>query len=446
MADFLWDEVIDALVRHHNVVPVIGEELLSIESEGRRAPFPRLLAQSLARRQGLTSAPDLPSLSDVVVTLRNNRVPIIRITSALMSAFKELIDQLGERAVPESLRLLAEIDDLSLFISTTPDDLMLRALRVRDPRAHAAPYSLNDGGGPLREGLLRDGPFVVQIFGALSTEGGFALTEEDVLEYVCSLQTDRRPEVLLDRLKIGHLLFIGTGFPDWMMRLFMRTLRANRFSEDSGKVRALAAGPLNQERSLVWFLTSFSTDTVIYEADPAEFVRELHRRWKEQRAVAGAPPAVVGQPADIPDGAIFISYSRQGDLAAATRVKESLGTRKLPAWFDLGELGPGDAWERRIEDGIRSAHLFVPLLSRSCLARTEGFFVREWNLALKRNDMMKNRAFIVPIIIDDLAESELEKDDVARRFGAMNITRAPGGLLTEAQLDGVVERIRKARS
>ena len=118
MADFLWDEVIDALVRHRNVVPVIGEELLVIETASGPVPFSRLLGQRLAKRQGLPSAAEPPSISDVVVALRNNRVPIIRVTSSLMAAFKELLDELGDRAIPESVRLLRRM--MAAFAADNP--------------------------------------------------------------------------------------------------------------------------------------------------------------------------------------------------------------------------------------------------------------------------------------------------------------------------------------
>src|SRR6478736_5994597 len=102
--------------------------------------------------------------------------------------------------------------------------------------------------------------------------------------------------------------------------------------------------------------------------------------------------------------AVFLSYARE-DAAAAKRVAEALRAFGLEVWFDQNELGGGDSWEQTIRNQIRECALFVPIVSATPRARSEGYFRREWKLAVDRtNDMVAGRTFLLPVVIDDTRE------------------------------------------
>src|SRR4030095_2886798 len=83
-------------------------------------------------------------------------------------------------------------------------------------------------------------PVLMHLFGQITAMPGFALTEEDRVEFMCHLQSNiRRPEMLFDELRTRHLLFLGNRFPDWFGRLFLRALKGTRFSEETETVEAL---------------------------------------------------------------------------------------------------------------------------------------------------------------------------------------------------------------
>jgi len=125
-----------------------------------------------------------------------------------------------------------------------------------------------------------------------------------------------------------------------------------------------------------------------------------------------------------PAGAIFVSYARE-DAEPARRIAEALRGFGVEVWFDQNELRGGDAWDAKIRRQIRECALFLPVISAKTQERREGYFRREWNLAVDRTlDMSASAAFIVPVIIDDTRESEA---DVPEQFLRAQCTRLPQG-------------------
>ncbi len=110
------------------------------------------------------------------------------------------------------------------------------------------------------------------------------------------------------------------------------------------------------------------------------------------------------RPIELPAMAIFLSYASE-DAGAAGRLCEALRAAGLEVWFDQSELRGGDAWDASIRKHIRECTLFVPLISASTEARSEGYFRREWNLAVGRMlDMADDQVFLLPVVIDDTPE------------------------------------------
>jgi tetratricopeptide (TPR) repeat protein len=103
--------------------------------------------------------------------------------------------------------------------------------------------------------------------------------------------------------------------------------------------------------------------------------------------------------------AIFLSYASQ-DADAARRICDALRAAGLEVWFDQNELTGGDAWDQKIRKQIKECALFVPIISVNTNAREEGYFRREWNIAVDRMmDMADHKAFLFPVILDGLSEA-----------------------------------------
>ncbi len=141
-----------------------------------------------------------------------------------------------------------------------------------------------------------------------------------------------------------------------------------------------------------------------------------------------------------PNAAIFISYARQ-DTVAADRLAEALRSHGLEVWFDQNELAGGEAWDGKIRSQIRTCALLIPVVSANTQTRGEGYFRREWKLAAERtHDMAAGIPFLVPVVIDDTAESAAL---VPEEFMRVQWTRLPQGRATP-QFAAQVKRLLEA--
>jgi hypothetical protein len=140
-----------------------------------------------------------------------------------------------------------------------------------------------------------------------------------------------------------------------------------------------------------------------------------------------------------PARAVFLSYASQ-DVEAAKRICEALRAGGIEVWFDQSELRGGDAWDHKIRKQIHDCALFIPIISAHSQARLEGYFRREWKLAADRtHDMAEEKAFLVPVVIDDATERSAS---VPEKFRDVQWTR----LLAGETPPTFVERVRRLLS
>jgi TolB-like protein len=137
-----------------------------------------------------------------------------------------------------------------------------------------------------------------------------------------------------------------------------------------------------------------------------------------------------------PSRAVFLSYASE-DSEAARRICDALRQAGVEVWFDRRELRGGDAWDQRIRREIHDCALFVPVISANTQARLEGYFRREWKLAIARtHDMADEKAFLLPVVID--ATNPLQAA-VPEPFRAVHWTRLPAGEVTPEFVERVAQ-------
>ena len=145
------------------------------------------------------------------------------------------------------------------------------------------------------------------------------------------------------------------------------------------------------------------------------------------------------KPASTPTGAVFLSYASQ-DAEAAARICNALRAAGIEVWFDQSELRGGDAWDRHIRRHIHDCALFLPIISAHSDARQEGYFRREWRLAVERaGDMAEDVAFLVPVVIDGTKDATARVPD---RFREVQWSHVPDGHAPPA----FTERVRRLLS
>ena len=146
--------------------------------------------------------------------------------------------------------------------------------------------------------------------------------------------------------------------------------------------------------------------------------------------------------------AVFLSYASQ-DAERALRICAALRAAGVEVWFDQSELRGGDAWDQKIKKQIRECALFLPLISANTNARAEGYFRLEWKLAVDRSHLMADDAtFLVPAVIDEMADAEARVPDKFRevQWTRLRGAEAPAAFAARVQalLTGPTESARPA--
>src|SRR6476469_1281840 len=427
-----WDDLLN-FIEERRVIPIIGPELLQVDTESGPRQLYEWIAEKLAVKLGVdtTALPQPFTLNDVVCWFLSSRGRREEAYTRLRSLFRD-----ANFAPPLALRQLAQITDFDLFVTTTFDPLLEQAVNLErfggaqsaDVIAYA-PNRVADLPAE-REKLTR--PVIYHLLGRLSASPTYVISDEDTLEFICALQSEHlTPEKLFHELEHNHLLFIGSSFTNWLARLFLRMAKRHRLSDPRDVGEVLADDHSLGDLRLMNFLQQVSLRTRVYSGG-AKFVDELHRRWTSRRqpaeVIAFATPARFLPPErEMPDHAVFISYARE-DLPAVQRLKAGLDAAGITTWFDLDRLEGGDDYDRKIQRNIARCSYFIPVVSATTERRLEGYFRREWSYAIDRSrDIAEGALFVLPVCIDGTATANAHVPD---KFKALHITRLPAGDVT----------------
>ena len=447
-SNIFWEPLLQ-LIEEGKVIPIVGQDLLTIADPAGQKLFYAYLAQQLAGYVGVStdSLPPGGELNEVACRFLAEGNQIEDIYPAL----KAVAAKAETLPIPEPLLQLADIKPLQLFVTTTFDSFLTRALNQQrfggaaKTRVYAyAPTDVED----LPADLNSLGSAVVyHLLGKLSSTPAYAVTQEDIVEFFHSLHSEtRRPSLLFDELNRHSLLILGSRFSGWLPRFFMRMAKRQRLSA-GGKSDYVVDAEVSNDTSQVLFLKNFSKSTKIYRSGGVlEFVSELHQRWRERHPddslfAADALPKVAGPP-EMEPGAVFLSYA-SGDASAADQIKTALEASGVDVFFDREQLQPGNDWEAKLRRTIHECSLFLPIISQQTLTPDRRFFRVEWNLALEeaqKASFSDEEAFLLPVVIDD---TSIEHPAIPMKFRATQWQSLPGGQPIPAFISRVQQLYRK---
>ena len=425
-----WDDLLN-YIEERRVIPIIGPDLLRVQTDRGLRPLYEWLAEKLAARLSVdvVGLPQPLTLNDVMCCFLGQHGRREEAYTRLRSILRET-----QFDPPLALRQLAQITDFDLFVTTTFDPLLEHALDAErhggQSSTEVIAYAPNRVADLSAERGQSQRTVLYHLLGRLSASPTYVVSDEDMLEFICALQSEHlTPEKLFHELEHNHLLLIGSDFSNWLARLFLRMAKRKRLSDPRDVSEVFADDHTMQDGRLVAFLQQVSVRTRVYGGAEA-FVAELHQRWTARQRPATAPsggsaPQRFLPPArEMPENAIFISYARE-DLPAVQRLKAAMDGAGLTTWFDLDRLESGDDYDRKIRANIARCSFFVPVISATTQRRHEAYFRREWSYAVDRTRNLADGAkFILPVCIDDTPESEAL---VPEQFKALHITRMPDG-------------------
>lgn len=424
MSERFWERLLQR-VDEELVAPILGADLLTLSDEGQETSLYPLLARRLGAHLGvdaerLRAGSELQEVSRRFLTKSRDVQEIYR---SLRVVFREL----EPIPIPAPLSDLADIPRLKLFVTTTFDVLMERAVdRARfdgQRQTLAFAYAPSDRQDLPPEFDRLGRPAVFHLMGRLSgTPHSFAVTREDTLEFMDSLST-RSPGFLFDKLREADLLILGSPFSSWLSRLF--------------------AQEAPEKDAPVLFV---DRDKGTTEAPPAgnavDFVRELHRRWMEfSPDEAGGSPALAASLA-VPAGAIFLACVVE-DRSAGESLREALDRAGVDVILDHDDAPLAPQWEKRLKSALAISSAFVPVVSERSAKADRRFLRGEWLEAiLEAGRTAPSGRFVLPVAIDD---SIGESPSIPREFGDLRWERLPGGKPSSELVKTLIELQRSYR-
>ena len=192
---------------------------------------------------------------------------------------------------------------LSIYITTTPDNLLTEALRAagKDPQVEICPWNDDLARLPSVFDKKRKPPYkptkkqplVYHLFGRFKDPDSdepdsLVLTEDDYFDYLIGVTRNREliPKEILGALANSALLFLGFQIDDWDFRVLFRSL----MSQEGGRKLCLyphvavqidpEAGRLMDPKRARQYLEEYfgNAKIGIYWGRPDDFLRELQKR------------------------------------------------------------------------------------------------------------------------------------------------------------------------
>ena len=122
--DIFWDQIL-GYIEDQRLVPVVGPELNVVRNGNVEQTFTSLIGQRLAGKYDLSTASEMRTMQEAVAAIlqKHGRDEVELLYGPINRIIKE-----ADPEPCDALRDLAAIDDLRLFVSTTPDRLLAKAL------------------------------------------------------------------------------------------------------------------------------------------------------------------------------------------------------------------------------------------------------------------------------------------------------------------------------
>ena len=122
--EVFWEDLFSHMWRRE-LVPVVGPDLSVVNVDGAEQTFTSLIGKRLAERYDLTVSPESTTIGETVAEClrKHGQDEVDRLYRVINNIITEF-----DPAPGDALRNLAAVDDLRLFVSTTPDRLLAKAV------------------------------------------------------------------------------------------------------------------------------------------------------------------------------------------------------------------------------------------------------------------------------------------------------------------------------
>jgi hypothetical protein len=431
-----WDQLL-ARMEMQKVIPVVGPGAITF-GPGDDLLHPWLAQEVAAKCHLCFPATNFPkTLQQIVDEQRRGGATHEEKRERLALVHLYAFNLLHGSAVQPGVTLyrLASIKDFQLFLTTSFDPLLAKAVEVVQPGSRPADWvraiSLRDGFRDL-PAVPGDLPYacVYHLLGKIRRAPDCALWDDETLRFLRELDYHLRASGNLSAaLHDSHLLFLGLSFDNWLLRFLIQGVKGKHLSELDRDQLYLSENHETAERDqVVVFFSRLTHQFRLISKPPREFIAELARRWRERHPPN--PDGVPGRPAHRSPGCIFVSYASP-DLPIAEYIVKQLQDKGLLVWFDKQQILPGQVWEAEFSEIVEdTCGIFLSLISDTSAQRLSAYNILERNLASKRLDRFgASEVFYIPLRIDE--GQPLVPANEPRGVKRIHADRKPGGYLSD---------------
>lgn len=380
-----WNKLIEK-IKENNVVPVIGTECLV---NGQDNNLHRRIIKLLVQESDIQDIPQsFSELSDNPLFKSKFKgttylYPIIhRIfeTNDRLEVTDTIKRLLGTRMFPFVLTTsFANVIEKYLIKIWEGNNIDVYSFGVHKESRKLSSFDVSKGDDLQRPGIY-------YLFGKENARSGtFAVTEEDYEKYLTSLlDNTSKPHNLLNSLHGKTLLFFGCSYSDWFFRFLISVFR-----KDTENDKLFVVTNDNVSNNFINYLRR--NNIFVYDGY-ASFVDTLEEKLRDSDWNLSIPQK---------NADVYLSYTRR-NLPFVERIATELTARGLKVWYDLTKLS-GEHHLSQIEESIKTAKVFVPILSEHILNQTNTYHTYrfEWKVAIDTQKLIFDYK-VIPIIFDNV--------------------------------------------
>lgn len=198
-------------------------------------------------------------------------------------------------------RVLAQ-QPFPIYITTTPDDLLVDALRAagKDPQIELCPWNeyveMSSAGTGADYHPTPERPLVYYLCGRVIELDSLVITEDDYFDYLVGVtgNKDLIPAAVRRKLADTALLFLGFELDSWDFRVLYRSLmgqegrgRRSRYAHIAAQIDPEGGRLIEPERARKYLEQYFqNADISVYWGSAEDFLGELHQRTGEVKPEA----------------------------------------------------------------------------------------------------------------------------------------------------------------
>jgi len=244
-------------------------------------------------------------------------------------------------------------------------------------------------------------PLIYKLFGSLEELDSLVITENDLLDFLVNVSKNAPslPGDLTSRLRDPQtsFLFLGFGFHNWHFRILLHALKAEHERRNLSMALEDAAFFAHPDWQQTMLFYDKEHRLEFYHASWLAFAADLSQRFdaEEQQRRPDTPRQSVSME---PPPTVFLCHCSE-DADDVEDIGMQLQQSGINIWLDRQHLRGGDRWDQIIPKVIgEQVHYFVVLETPAMQGRTESYFYREINAALKRQEGFRlGMKFIFPV-------------------------------------------------